>query len=359
MARKLPPGIRLTAKGRYQARYSVTENGTTRQVSAGTFANLSDAKDARSRAIAAYKSGRGWVDPKHRKLTVRQWSEQWLELRSSTSNTWRSHIRTKILPTFGDVPLQDVTPLAVQKWVNELASSGLAPATIRAVYGLFKQMLGKAVDYDLLVKNPCRLVELPPVRRKPITPLSVEQLARLEREAPDRYRAMIHLAAWAGMRWGELAALRWEDVDLEAGVVHVRHSVKATRAVGETKNGKARRVKIAPLTVEVLRAHRRDFGAQEWLFTTEHRHVRLGYAEFRAHIWLPLVRRCEITPAPTFHALRHSYAGHMNMAGVDWKVVSEQLGHHAPSFTADFYGWKHLRADEIIDAAVARAMSDD
>ena len=351
--RKMPPGIRELSSGRYQARYPVTENGRTRQVSAGTHASLADAKDARSRAIVAYKSGKGWVDPKHRKLTVQQWSDQWLELRPKTSATWRSHIRSKIVPQWGDWHLADITPLEIQRWVNALDRSGLAPATIRAVYGLFKQMLGKAVDYDLLAKNPCRTITLPPVARKKIQPLPMPKLVELEQQCPARYRAMIHLAVYAGLRWGEIAALTWEDIDLEHGLVHVRRGVKADRTVGSTKNRKTRLIKIDPDDVEVLRAHRRDFGDREWVFTTAKRGVRLGYADWRANVWLPLVEQCGLSI--TFHELRHAHAGHMIAAGLDWKVLSERLGHHAPSFTADVYGWSRMDADDVIVEALRKA----
>ena len=351
--RKMPPGIRELSSGRYQARYPVTENGRTRQVSAGTFSSISDAKDARSRAIVAHKSGRGWVDPKHRKLTVGQWSDQWLELHPMTSATWRSHIRSKIVPTFGSWPLADVTPLAVQKWVNKLGADGLAPATVRAIYSLFKQMLSQAVDFDLLVKNPCRQIDLPPVVRKPVAPLPMDKLLLLEQHCPDRYKPMLHLAAHAGLRWGEIAALRWEDLDLEHGIVHVQRGISASRQVGPTKNRKTRLVKIDPGAVEVLRAHRRDFGGHEWLFTTAKRGVRLGYADWRADVWVPLVEKCGLTI--TFHELRHAHAGHMVKAGVDWKVLSDRLGHHAPSFTADMYGWTRPDADDVLVAAIEKA----
>lgn len=351
--RKLPPGIRLMSGGRYQARYPVTENGVIRQVSAGTFASLADAKDARSRAIVAYQSGRGWVDPKHKKLTVEQWSKQWLELKRGANTKAKSFMRSRIVPYWGPWVMSTVTPQAVQTWVNSLQAEGLSPATVRALYGMFKQMLGRAVDFDLLAKNPCRTIELPAQVRKTLVPLPMEKILLLEQQAPERYRALIHLAAHGGLRWGELAALRWEDVDLETGVIHVCRGVKVDGTVGTTKNRKDRLVKMDPQGVEVLRAHRRDFGAREWVFTTPVRGVRLRYEDFRTGVWIPLTRKCGVSL--TFHKLRHAHAGHMIWAGMDWKVLSDRLGHHAPSFTADMYGWRRPDADEVIVAAIEKA----
>ena len=164
---------------------------------------------------------------------------------------------------------------------------------------------------------------------------------------------MIHLGAHAGLRWGEIAALRWEDIDLEHGIIHIQRGVQATRQIGPTKNHKTRLVKIDPGAVEVLRVHRRDFGDREWLFTTAVRGVRLGYADWRKRVWLPLIEQCGLDI--TFHKLRHAHAGHMIAAGLDWKVLSDRLGHHAPSFTADMYGWKRADADEVLVAAIEKA----
>jgi integrase len=362
---KLPPGIRRLSRpgdrddqptGKYQARYTIIRDGRRSQVSAGTFHSLAEAKDALAAAQASYRAGVGWVDPSHRKLTVGQWADEWEELQRGRNTKTVSFLRARIRPQWQDWRLDAVTPAAVQKWVNAMADEDLSPATITAVYATFKRMLAKAVDYDLLAKSPCRTITLPPPRRTEIVPLTVEQIALLEQNAPARYRAMIHLAAWGGLRWGELAALRWEDVDLEAGVVHVQRGVTAERKIGPTKNGKDRLVTIAPTTVEVLRAHRRDFGGAEWVFTTGGRGVRLNYDGFRQRVWLPLVEQCGLDASVTFHKLRHAHAGHMVMQGMDWKVLADRLGHHAPSFTADVYGWRRPDHADVTTAAIEKAM---
>lgn len=365
---KLPEGIRRLYRpgdkkgkptGRYQARYPVRQtDGTVKQVSAGTFTSLNDAKDARSLQIAKLRTG-GWVDPTGPRTTVEAWSTEWLALRRGGNTKTKTIVRSRIVPRWGSRRLGEITSLDVQRWVNDMLAEPLAPATVKAYYACFRQMMSHAVDHDLLPKTPCRNIELPVQRgTKTKVTLTVEQYLALEKAAPARFRAMIHLAAWAGLRWGECAGLRWEDVDLETGLLHICRGVTVDRKVGETKNRKNRYVKVAPETVEILRAHRRDFGDRPWVFSTATKGVMLGYADFRADVWLPLVKQCGLTGF-TFHGLRHFHAATMVERGMDWKVLSDRLGHHAPSFTADVYGWKRGDADDVTVAAIQAAMRND
>ncbi len=355
--KKLPEGIRELASGRYQARYPVTTNGVTRQVSCGTFASLADAKDARSLAMVQRRTG-AWVDPSGPRTTVRLWSEQWLTLRRQPLPPSRqSFLRVHILPAFGDRRLGDLTPMDVQHWVNGLSGLGLASTTVNAVYGLFKQMLAAAVDYDVLPKSPCRMVKLPTNRASKPTKITVEQLWALEAAAPPRFAAMIHLSTWAGLRWQEAAALRWSNVDLARGALTVIEAIKVDKKVGSTKNERTRIVHIAPETVEVLTRHRRDFGANGLLFPNTYGRL-LAYSAFRRDVWEPLVTRCGLDPRPTYHDLRHSYAAHLVDSGLDPRALQESMGHHSAAFTMSRYGWATDNAGAAVVAAVQAAMGD-
>lgn len=367
MTRKLPEGIRRLARpddkpgkptGRYQARYPVTVNGKIVQKSAGTFASLQDAKDARSLAVAQLRTGT-WVDPVGPRMTLRAWSAEWLKLRGKPlPRSLQSALKVHILPALGDQRLGDLTPMQMQHWVNDLTAKGLAPTTVNENYRLLKQMLASAVDYDVLPKSPCRRVQLPINDATAPTPIHLPDVRRLEAAAPPRFRAMIHLSAWAGLRWQEAAALRWSNVDLVNGWVTVVEAIKSDRKVGTTKNRKTRVVHIAPATVEVLTAHRRDFGSHDLLFPNT-RGGLLDYSAFRRLIWEPLVKACELDPAPTYHDLRHSYAAHMVEAGLDPRALSEAMGHHSAAFTMTRYGWATKNAGTAVVTAVQAAMGRD
>lgn len=359
---KGPDGKYIPSKmtGRYQARYPVQRvvNGEVRtvQVSAGTFASARDAADARSLQIALLRNG-GWVDPLGPKTTVLAWSLEWQKLRRGGNTKTQSFLRSRILPWWGERKLGDITPLDVQTWINLLVDDGLSPATISGLYATFKMMMQHAVDHDLLVKTPCRNITLPTLRRSEPVKLSVAQLRELEAAAPPRYAAMIHLSAWCGLRWQEAAALRWEHVvfgaEGEAGLLRIREAVKVAGGVGSTKSGKERLVPFGQATAEVLRAHRRDFGASELLFPST-RGTVLDGGNFRKGVWAKMVE--DWSPRPTYHDLRHSHAAHMTRLGMDSVVLSDRLGHHKPSFTADRYGWRRDDYAAVSAALVEEAM---
>lgn len=342
--------------GRWQARYYVVEGGKRRLRSAGTFATKIDAQDAIDHEKAKLRRSE-WVDPVLRKTTVATWCEDWYALRRAPSKKIRSILDARIIPYWGDWKLGDVQLLNVQTWVNELTTAGLEPETVRNYYAVLKQIFGKAVAHGLLSRTPCTLekTDLPKQKDGEYVFLTVEQTRMLVALAPPRYAAMIHTAVWSGLRIGELLALRWVDVDLEAGVLHVNQAVKKAGGIGLPKGDKRRRVLIDAATVERLRVHRRDFGSAEYVFVGVRGH-RVDYADFRQRIWNPLVAEAFPNgPRPTFHDLRHTHCSLMIAQGMDWLVLADRMGHHKPSFTMDRYG--HLRhdRDDVVRAALEAA----
>lgn len=359
---RMPEGVRLLPTGKYQARIQVTKvvdgKRVTVQQSVGTFTSKTEARDARSVALARQRAGT-LVDSADRKLTLGEWAQQWLDARPSTNRTLRSHLNSSILPAWSAMRLEDITTLSVQHWVNGLTARGLAPTTVRDYYDTFRLMLADAVVYKKLGVTPCpaRSIKLPKVGPSDIVVLTVEDMLLLEREAPARFRAMIHLGCWAGLRMGELIGLRWQDIDWEGRVLHVQHALKHDGSWGLPKNNKTRRVAVDDVTMAVLRDHRRDFGSgtMDLLFTTGRQNRPLNDRNWRTNIWAPLVKSCGLDPAPTPHDMRHGHAGVMVMQGMDWKVLSDRLGHHKPSFTMDRYGWARPDSHEVTLAALERA----
>ena len=345
--RKLP-------SGRWQAYLNVTEGGKSTQVALGTFATQRDARDAISMAEAARRNGTFTKLADGRTL-VKDWMETWYAARLKPSRRVRSFLDARILPVWGEWRIADIRVIHLRQWVKDLADSGeLNPSTVRGIYETMKMAFADAVEEKLIPQSPCRLrgSDLPALVESEYVFLTHEQGRVLEALAPSRFRAMIHLALHTGMRWGELAALRWEEVDLEAGWVTVSRAVKTNREIGPPKNSKARRLRITAATCDVLRAHRRDYGTSELIFTTNRQSKQLNYPNFRTNIWQPLVEASLFNPVPTFHDLRHTHCGWMIAQGMDWMVLADRMGHHKPSFTMDRYG--HLRHDS--DAVVLAAL---
>ena len=135
--------------------------------------------------------------------------------RPSTADLYATELRSHVLPAFASTPLPDITRRDVQEWVNALAASGLAPATVRHAYrAVFKSVLNDAIDDGLPARSPCHRIELPAAALPVIEPLTPAQILTLATLIDPRYRAMVLLAAGCGLRWSEAAGLTADRIHL-------------------------------------------------------------------------------------------------------------------------------------------------
>jgi integrase len=173
---------------------------------------------------AAIKAGKLPRDaPGHRAaVTFGTAAARWLATkqatkRPSTADLYATELRSYVLPAFASMPLPDITRRDVQEWVNALAASGLAPATVRHAYrAVFKSVLNDAIDDGLLARSPCHCIELPAAAVPVIEPLTPAQIRTLADRIDPRYRAMVLLAAGCGLRWSEAAGLTRDRIHLGA-----------------------------------------------------------------------------------------------------------------------------------------------
>jgi integrase len=225
--------------------------------------------------------------------------------------------------------------------------------------------LKAAVADGLIPRNVAAELELPRITREEIDPLTEKQ-ARLflETGRGDRLEALYVLALNTGMRQGELLALKWDDVDLERGVLRVRRTLThANKAfvLGEPKTKNSRRtIRLTTHAVDALRAHlSRQFQEIEemgslyqpggLIFATKTGTI-INPSNLRNRSFKPLLKRAGL-PTIRFHDLRHTCATLLLGRDVNAKVVSEMLGHSSISITLDIYS--HLLPDMQEKAANA------
>jgi integrase len=304
---------------------------------------------------AAIKAGRLPRDAPGRRaaVTFGAAAARWLATkqatkRPSTADLYATELRTHVLPAFGSVPLPDITRRDVQEWVNALAASGLAPATVRHAYrAVFKSVLTDAIDDGLLARSPCHRIELPAAPLPVIEPLTPAQILTLANQIDARYQAMVLLGAGCGLRWSEAAGLTRDRIHLGARAqvtidrqlgyrpATTRHSPDtASRPLfAPPKTSASCRVIPMPATVAAaLRDHLRACppGPDGLLFTTPAGNV-LNPANWRQRTWRPLVRSAPGIPAgTTFHRLRHAYASLLGDAAVPDHDIQLRLGHAHP-----------------------------
>jgi integrase len=158
-----------------------------------------------------------------------------------------SAVELHIMPWFGDLALDRITPAIVRLWRNDLLRQGRSVSTAAKSYRLLRAILNTAVrDDHLLRENPYRMrgFDKEPTSERPTA--SVDQVWRLAALMPRRFRALVIFAAYTGLRWGELAALRVRDVDLDTGVVHVVRSSLNCRTANGFRAGRSQRPVSAP-----------------------------------------------------------------------------------------------------------------
>ena len=117
-------------------------------------------------------------------------------------------LRLYALPRFGKVPLAAITQVDVRTWVAELSARGLTPATVTKTYQVFGKVMGGAVDAGYLAQTPCRNVPLPKVEREEMRFLTPTEIVHLAEVIHPRYRALVFVGAYGGLRIGELAGAR-------------------------------------------------------------------------------------------------------------------------------------------------------
>lgn len=341
--------------GRYEGRVElgVDEDGKrVRRVFYGR--TRKDVQDQVRAALLKQQFGALGVSPNQ---STKQFLEAWLSdvvkprKRFATWHRYDELMRLHVIPIVGNVPLEKLSPQHVQSLLNAKVANGkLSGRTVFHIRSVLRTALGQAVRWGLVMRNAAALTDAPRVEDKERAYLTQDAAARLlEAAGIDRLEALYVLTLALGLRQGEALGLRWDDVDLDAKRLRVRHALQRVERVlrlVETKTPKSRRTLTLPTAVvDALRAHRerqlfeRRAAAERWndtgfVFTTtigtplDAANVRHGFAA--------LVKRADLPPM-RFYDLRHSCATFLLTMGIPARVVMEILGHSQIAFTMNTY----------------------
>ncbi|HMK98307.1 MAG TPA: site-specific integrase [Acidimicrobiales bacterium] len=336
---------------RWQARYRGPDGRERsrrfdRKVDAERWLDLNGADIARGR----------WVDPRLGQTMLREWSEKWAATtaanRPSTRERDARYLRTHILPAFGDRSLSSVTHLEVRGWVAEL-STRKAPATVRLASQMLAKIMGAAVDAGVLANNPCDRVPLPRIEREEMRFLTPEEVERFARAVAPRYRALVLVGAYGGLRIGEMAALRRGRVDILRGRVDIAETcveVSGHLIFNQPKTRAGRRSVSLPRSVaSVLGDHLAHFteANPNALVFTAPEGGPLRPASWRRRYWHPAVIEAGLNPLRP-HDLRHTAVALWIASGANPLEVSRRAGHTSTSFTQDRYGHLFPEADAAL-----------
>lgn len=362
--RKLVPVPKNPGVYRRGRRYVVVVRGADGKQVKRFCRTLAEARAKRADLTANAKRGE---EIRETKETVRSYYERWIDtyagrtsrgLRDSTRDGYRQMMETHVLPALGDVRLSRLRQRDLRELAAALFAKGKSRNTVRLALSPLRAMLASAVEDDELRANPAIGLRLPasPVETSDeeterVKALTEEELRRLLDALPDGWRLLVEFLAHTGLRIGEAAALRWEDVDLGRGRVHVRRRwYRGTFAPPKSKYGR----RDVPLTAGMTRAlwaARKESGAADGaLIFGSSRGTPLDVANVYRRVFKPATKTAGV-PWATFHTLRHTCATMLFRHGFNPKQVQGWLGHHAASFTIDTY--IHLLPDDLGSAPPA------
>jgi integrase len=344
-------GKRCSCTPRFEADVGL---GKTEERRRKSFATLDEAKAWRAHIVAAKTRQRLRAPAR---VTLREAAEEFLAgMRSgaianrsgdtykpSVIRSYDQALHLHVLPDLGGRRLGDVTTADLQDLVERLRHKKLSASTIANTINPIQAIYRRATQLGHVMHNPCRDVSLPTIRSKRDHAAEPEDAARMIRALPPQDQCVWALAFYAGLRLGELRALRWEDIDEKAGLIHVQRSWDAREGEIDPKSFAGTR------EVPIIAALRPYLAAQRERCTWQPEGLALGKSERTPFSYNGLYRRSEKAweaaklPRVTPHQARHSFASYLIAAGTDVKAVTEIMGHASVRQSFDRYG--HLLRD--------------
>jgi integrase len=344
----------------YRVRYRTPDN---RQTDKRGFKTKRDAQ-AWAEQLEVDKRRGVYVAPAAGRVKLGEYAREWLaskhKLKPSTRARYQVVLDT-VIAAHADVALGDISRQLVREWVSDL-SVDLAPASVHKTFGVLRQVLGMAVAENRLVMNPVDGVELPSVVGAEQRFLTLEQLRRLA-DAAGAHRLLVYVLGTCGLRFGEVAELRWRDVDLAARRLRIARSVTLVDGVfeiGSPKSGKGRTVSLPAFVADLLAT-----GEPDALVFPDSEGGHMRGTNVRRRWWSQAVAAAELFPRTIFdgageqstvydfklHELRHTAASLAIQAGANIKALQNMLGHESAGLTLDRYG--HLYGSDVEAVGVA------
>ena len=314
-----------------------------------TFQTLDEAVVWRARQVVAKSEARLRIPSK---LPLRDAAEAFIEgakegaitnrsgerYKPSVVRSYEQALKLHVLPEIGARRLGELQSSDLQRLVEILHRKGLAAATIRNALNPVQAIYRRAMLLGEIGHNPCRGVVLPTIRSRRIHAGDPSDAAALIAAAPERDQCIWALAFYAGLRLGELRALRWEDVDLRQALIQVRRSWDDQAGEVQTKSSAGER--DVPIVTQLLPYLEAQGQRSPW----QPRGLVLGTKAEKPFHYNALYYRSKIAWAEagleriTPHQARHSFASFLIAAGTDVKAVTEIMGHTSVRQSFDRYG---------------------
>ncbi len=296
-----------------------------------------------------------WADPHDGQMTLDQWWAKWSDTRTierATSDRDGSHYRCHVGPQFGLTRLSEITSWDVESWLAGMQRKHVGKSAAAQSFRLLHHMMSDAKRHRMIQSDPTVDIRQPKVPKHVDRFLTEAEFWRLDEVMPtDRDRAMLRCMAFAGLRWGEVAGLHSDRVDLDAArllVVEVQRRDLSIKAQPKSTAGQ----RYVPLPAELV----------EMLRPFVHRgHVpvfpHVGYTNWRSRVFVPAVLAAELAePYPTIHDMRHTYGSWLAGHGVSPTDIGALMGHSSLRATERYLHAYPARFERALDALARRPL---
>ena len=291
------------------------------------------------------------------KTTLGEYLERWLadyakpNLSPRGFERYAGIIKKHIIPDMGSITLTQLRPEHLQKHYTARLNDGLSARTIRYHHAVIHKALQTAVKWGLLSRNVADGVDLPRARRTEMQTWDEDDITRFLEAAKDSsYYALFYTALYTGMRRSELLGLKWTDVDLMLGQVHVKRSLHHLKdgsyVFTQPKSARSRRtIDLSPSTISTIKEHHEKQKLERIMLGVPLTDDDLVFSHFDGkplrpntitRAWTMLAARAGVKVI-RFHDARHTHASLMLKQGIHPKIVQERLGHASISMTLDTY----------------------
>lgn len=346
-------------------------------------------RDARERQTEIEKSGSVTRDKD--KITLDGLAEDFFgsapDIKDSTLDWYRSVYYPKISPTLGHIPVLKIKVPVIRNWMYMIRDEGLAQGTIADYRKVLTRLLSFAEEIEVIDAVPGRRLKSPKSlqpEKAPIVEFTQEEFWQIAHHIRDDYKLMILFAAFCGLRIGELAGLRRDDLEWDEGngwIIHVRKQVQDGKLTSPKTPESIRDIPVPREVWEFIRAHLYCYEIHRRLYPSANPHkvlfpspkadlwmmkkpeakregALLSTDTFRKREWYPALERAGLDKR-RFHILRSSFTVDSLINGMPPHIVSKLLGHADLTITMNKYGKRFALSDLVRETQKKSGIHDE
>lgn len=283
-----------------------------------------------------------------KKTTIEEFIHQYLieyakpNLRVGTVKNNESMLRLYVVPHLGSIRIQELKPFHIQRLQNRLLKDK-SPIYVYNIMRLLRQVLNVAVRWEVIPHNPAERIDLPRIGKKNYSILTPEQLIQMLYRIGERERAIIGLAAFAGLRRGEIFGLQWEDIGLKEKRIDLRRQYFLGKIMPLKTESSRIRLPICRKLSLILAEWKLKSSSPEWVFPGKSDKPLYPDTWIAKHFGR-ILRENGIAPM-RFHDLRHTFVSILIGEGVPTADVQKLARHASYQTTMDIY--RHLLPDQL------------